>query len=231
MPRSLIDLCYDLYLQKTNKGILFEVPICIRTEHGVEESIVSVWAKDEREAEERALLHASESEYRKSEGIQQKSLGVVLPKSHFKPKGFFRTVTSPVAVWRDPVYKKGLTNIFGSNGYRFGLMTKLSISGLKRNLFSPDASTIFNRKHLTDALWVNIVSMFIWASLIVLGIVFLILGFESMGKDRFVINWLNPYFVACIVCFFVGSIAEIKTVKDYFWIVKTLDKIEDEDNV
>lgn len=229
MARSLIDGMYDLYLKSSGKGTLYEVPIHIQEDHGIREVQVRVWALNEKEAEERAVAHAHTMEFKRTENIQQRSLGLVLPRSHYKPKGITRTITSPFAVWRDPVYKKGFSNIFGAIGYRFGTMTKLSIKELKKQADSSGEQPILDASYLTNALKVNIISIFIWAGLFVLGVVFLMLGLHPGNEGRFVITWLNPYLLASCVCIGIGLIAEYKTITDYFWIVRNLNEFDREE--
>ncbi len=226
MARSLIDGIYDVYLQKTGKGQEYEVPICIEEQGTVHEMPVRVWAKNEKEAEERAIALAHTISFDRNQSIEQKSMGLVLPKDHYKPKGVARTIVSPIAVWRDPVYKKAWSNIFGAVGYRVGTMTKLSISELKRQVTEVNESSEINKDYLVRALKVNIISIFIWVGFFILGIVFMMLGFHPGNAGRFVITWLNPYLVASVVCLFVGTLAVYKTVRDYIWIINKLDEIE-----
>jgi len=227
MARSLIDGIYDIYLQKTGKGQEFEVPICIEDHGTVHELPVRVWAKDAKEAEERAIARAHTISFDQNQSIEQKSMGLVLPKEHYKPKGIARTITSPIAVWRDPVYKRAWSNIFGAVGYRAGTMTKLSISELKQQVTDVNESVEVNRDYLIRALKVNIISIFIWIGFFILGVVFMLLGFHPGNEDRFVITWLNPYIVASIVCLLIGSLAVYKTVRDYKWIIRKLQELED----
>ncbi|MFA0809402.1 hypothetical protein [Microbulbifer epialgicus] len=224
--RSLIDGFYDFYLIRSGKGILYEVPIVIESGNTTEECNITVWAASENEAEERAIAYAHSIQIKKSEKIQDRTLGLILPLSYYKPKGFKRTLTSPIAFWRDPVYKKGYANMFGAIGYRFGMMTKLSISDLKKNVLSSNQETEVSLKSVTSALKVNIVSIFIWASLLIMGVLFLFLGIHPGYKDKFVISWLNPYLVSSVVCFTVGFIAEYKTMKDYKWLISKLDELK-----
>lgn len=225
MARSLIDGVYDLYLQRSGKGQLYEVPIHIKQDDRLEEIPITVWAKNEREAEERALAQAQNLEHRGKESIEQRSMGLVLPRSHYKPKSTFKAATSPFAVWRDPVYKKGLSNVFRPMGYRFGTMTRLSIRDLKQQMQTAPTDAEPTKGYLTKALKVNIVSLFIWVGLSIIGLVFLLLGFHPGNAGRFVLDWLNPYIAAGIMCLFVGGVAVFKTCRDYRWIVHKLETI------
>jgi hypothetical protein len=235
MARSLIDGIYDVYLQKTGYGQEYDVPICIEEHGSVRKLPIRVWAKNEKEAEERAIARAHTISFKRNQSLEQKSMGLVLPKEHYKPKGVVRTIVSPIAVWRDPVYKKAWSNIFGAVGYRVGTMTKLSISELKKQVTEVNESGDVNRDYLIQSLKVNIVSIFIWVGFSILGAVFLVLGFHPGNVGRFVISWLNPYIVAGVMCFFVGTLAVYKTVRDYIWIIKKIDEIEkqllDEENL
>jgi hypothetical protein len=226
MARSLIDGIYDVYLQKTGNGQEYEVPICIEEHGSVRKVPIRVWAKNEKEAEERAIARAHTISFNRNQSLEQKSMGLVLPKEHYKPKGVARTIVSPIAVWRDPVYKKAWSNIFGAVGYRVGTMTKLSISELKRQVTEVNESGDINRDYLIRALKVNIISIFIWVGFSIMGVVFLMLGVHPGNAGRFVISWLNPYIVASAVCLVVGTLAVYKTVRDYIWIIKKIDEIQ-----
>jgi len=227
MARSLIDGAYDLYLQKSGNGSQFDVPIHIRENGNIEEISIRVWAKDSREAEERALAKAHSIDFSKQQKIQDKSLGVILPVDHYKPSGIYRTVTSPFAVWRDPVYKKGAKNILNGSVYKAGTMTKLSFKGLMRVFTNSDTDEDLTREYLEKAHRVNIITFFIWLGFSLVGLMFLLLGFHPGYEDRFIISWLNQYIISGIVCISVGTIAVIKTYKDYQWISNKLNEYED----
>jgi|TARA_R110002072_G_scaffold301723_1_gene482181 hypothetical protein len=231
MSKSLIDGIYDIYLQKTGKGQEYEVPICMDDNGTIKEIQIRVWAKNPKEAEERALSKAYSISFKEHQSIEQKSLGLVLPRDHYKPKGIAKTMTSPIAVWRDPVYKKALSNVFGAAGYRVGTMTKLSISELKKQVTSVNENIEINSDYLLNALRVNIISLFIWVGVAFMGVIFLFLGFHPGNEGKFIISWLNPYIVASIVCLFIGFLASYKTIKDYWWITQKLEEIEQQEIV
>lgn len=227
MARSLIDGIYDLYLQRSGNGSQYDVPIHIRDGSNIEELEIRVWARSPAEAEERALALAHTMDYKRRQGIHDKSLGVILPKEHYKPKGVLRTISSPIAVWRDPVYKKGASNILNNVGYKAGTMFRLSVKGLLKVITGTNEESSLSKEYLEKVLRVNIVSFFIWIAFSLIGLMFLALGFSSGHEGKFVISWLNQYRIAGIVCIIIGVLALTKTFKDYLWITRRLQELDD----
>jgi len=228
MARSLIDGIYDNYLKHTSKGQEYEVPIVVAENSTNRKILVHVWAKNTAEAEERGIAHAHTLTYKHNQKLntERRSMGVLLPLEHYKPKGIVSAIASPFAVWRDPVYKKAMANISGSVGYRAGTMARLSIEGLMGQTGNINNDDTVTEEFLTQALKVNIISIFIWTGLLIVGILFLLLGLNFENEEKFVISWLNPYIIASIVSILIGVLAIYKTVRDYNWIIMELDNIE-----
>jgi len=230
MAKSLIDSVYDIYLRKSGKGQLYEVPITVEENGESRTEDIYVWAISVEQAEQRAVELAREMSFRQIQKEKDKYMGVLLPKKHYKPKSVLGAIASPMKVWKDPVYKKGASNIFSSSGYKAGTMTRLSISHLfKHSLPNGDTESL-TFEYLSKAIKVNIFSIFIWIGLTILGVLFLVLGFSAVGQDRFFFSWLNPFMVAGVACLLLGLLATFKSVKDYFWIIRRMDILEMESN-
>lgn len=237
MNATLIDGIYSLYLKHSKKGELYEVPVKFSShENGSEDNediVLHVWATSEEEAEERAAKQAQAMERKKTRTTQEKSLGLILPASHYNPK----KVTSAWKLWKDPCYQKAKDNMFAPSGYTAGTMIKLSIASLLNQKQDNNEEKKHNIQFLTKAYKVNIICFFIWISLLLIGVLFSILGIQHFDSGKFFLKWVNPYVVASFISLFIGIINIIKTYRDHKTIVKSIgelsqktdseDKIED----
>lgn len=218
--RNLIEASYDAALNLSKKAVDYEVSVGIEEDGKVEYKAVVVKAFSEKEAKERAIILV-EREINSRNSISDKSLGVVQGDGFYKPQSVGKTITAPVAFWRDPSYRNGVKRIFSPSGYSAGTMTSSSVKGLL---------SIFNSKDLPEedmadidykrALTVNLVTMASWLGFLMFSMLFMLLGFKTMGTGRFVL--LNQYFLAAGVCFSVATPALIKAYYDRSKIIKAI---------
>jgi len=229
MSRNLLDTIYDGYLNLSKKGKVFEVPIHHINDDGEEEFLktVQVWAKDETQAEMRALSLAIRQDRERQQSMHDKSLGLVMPKEYYQPKGFWRKLTSPFAVWRDPVYKKGASSVVGTAGYKVSSMTRSAISHMLKTVRANNNDGAMDKASLEKALKVIIISIFLWVGLSILGLIFFIIGLDQNIANKFYLKWLNPFLVAGVVCLLLGGLATFRSIRDYKWTIRVLDKYDD----
>lgn len=223
MSVTLIDTLYNNYLKFSKKGDLFEVPVTFKSNENDEGETINlhVWATSEEEAEERAARQAQSMEKKKNRTLQEKTLGVILPVSHYKP----RKITQAWKLWKDPCYQKAKQDVFAPSGYTAGTMIKLSIASILNQNKGEDSTPKVNTQFLIKAFKVNIITFFIWTSLVVIGLFFSILGFLYFGSDKFFLSWINPYIIAACVCLFIGFVNLTKTYRDHKTIKKSIKNL------
>lgn len=212
MLELLINLIYDKYLKKTGRGEQFDVPV---TNHdkGTTHTI-QVWAKNATEAESRAVDKAFMLEKNGNLKLDH-SLGLIQGSDFYKPKSVKQAVTSPIAVWRDPIYKNAAAGVTNNGGYRSGSMLKGALAELKdvvKKRSTPDG--VLTYQDLKRIERNNIITAFIWIGIIPIGLVFLYAGYLTPSYEGKYIS-INQHIIAGSVLTILGVLAFISTVLDY----------------
>lgn len=212
MLELLINLIYDKYLKKTGRGEQFDVPV---TNHdkGTTHTI-RVWAKSAHEAEMRAIDKAFMHE-RNGTLKPDKTLGLLQGKDFYKPKSVKQAITSPIAVWRDPIYKNAVAGLTNNAGYKSGTMLKGAVHELKdvlKKRASPDGNLSIQdlKKYEKNSL----VTVFIWLGMLPIGLVFLYSGITMPDYTGSFFH-INQQIVAGVVLTALGVLGFISTVLDY----------------
>lgn len=219
--RNLINSGYDAFLKKTGKGELYDVIIQDSSDDTAKDVVVSVWAKSEAEAGKRALDQVASMKYEANEHLKQHS-------DNAESTLLKKTIKFPFFFWKTPIYKKAVDGAINPSGYRSGAIVKLSIKDLRQTVEFEKNKKNYNdlsKKDLAAVLKVNIFSTFVWAGLIVFGVVFLLLA-VSGNESTFVFSWLSPYVIAGFACFGVGGLYVYQSVRDYFRIIHKLEDMD-----
>jgi hypothetical protein len=215
-----INKIYDKFLKITKQGEEFSVPVTNLDKDEVFE--VKVWAKNPEHAEQRAIYFAEISE--QTDNLQfDKSLGLIRGKEFYTPKSTGQAVSSPIAVWRDPVYKEAMQQISNNAGFKTGSMLKGAMAELKDVTAKKQIDGVLTLPDLNKYLKNNIISMFSWSAFIPAGSLFLYAGLTT---DNFDGRLTNQPLIAGIVLLIIGATALTASVKDYRVIQKKIMELE-----
>lgn len=222
MLLTLIHFLQDVFLKLTKTGIPYSVPVFFNkneiddhsySESDTEETIVVVWAKNEQLAQKKAIEKVANNI--RMGKFKFDSMGLIQGKDFYKPRSFRQAVSSPIAVWRDPVYKRALYNMTNGSGQPTGTMLKgawdeLTEVTVKRHEKDGELSIVEINRFQKN----NIISLFIWLSFMPVSFLFFYSAI-TMPEIKLMGLLLSPQFISAVVTFIIGFGGILSGILDY----------------
>ena len=213
---------YELVTIATKRNSTYTITL-INSDTGAQSDHI-VTAASEDDAINIAIAKAEEENTKSpSPNINENSLGVIQGKTFYKPKGVLRTLTSPFAVWRDPVYKKSILNSARSSTLKPGSYLLSATNSLKPQKLTNKNITP-SRKNIQKAINLNILAVFGWAAI---GCISFLSALHLLNRiPNYALVTQLPY----IVCTVIGTIASCLGLFICFRNFATLNNVDDQTN-
>lgn len=167
---NIIDTAYNTISRLTGRAGRYQVTL--KHSDTGELTTVDVTAATIDDAVNRALAQATnQPPDGKSEApdVVDRSFGVLLGSSHYKPTSISRAVTSPFAIWRDPVFKRSLKASSRASTLKPGSLVRMSHKALlagDRINQGPSPT----RRNIQKAININIVALLAWLGILIISI-------------------------------------------------------------
>ena len=219
---SIIDTLYDTYLRTSGRGDVYLVPVT-NSEDGISQEI-RVWATSETEAQERAIKKAVTIHRNHRRSISDRTFGTYLGADNYKPKSTLSAISAPIKVWHDPVYSKLKPSVTNPANVPSGSFIKASANALTSGNSSHDEGRISKSK-LVKAVNINVLSLFCWLSLIVIGMA---AGYTAIFKDEqlaFILKVGN--YATLITAVIVGPLGIYSSCRNIRELNSQLERIDE----